>query len=37
MGEFEKAIETYQCITDWLTRQGYDASEHDYPNRKIKN
>jgi tetratricopeptide (TPR) repeat protein len=34
--EFAKAIETYKCIKDWLTRQGYDIAEQEYPNQKIK-
>lgn len=36
MKEFAKAIETYQCINNWLTRQGYDIIEHEYPNQKIR-
>ncbi len=34
--EFAKAIETYKFINDWLTRQGYDIAEQEYPNQKIK-
>lgn len=36
MEEYEKAIEIYQNIKNWLTRQGYDISEHEYPNQKIR-
>ncbi|MDF2542458.1 MAG: hypothetical protein K0S47_2176 [Herbinix sp.] len=36
MGELTKAIETYQCIKNWLSRQGYDSMEHEYPNKKIR-
>lgn len=34
--DFAKAIETYKCINDWLTRQGYDIVEQKFPNEKIK-
>lgn len=35
-GEYEKAIETFQRINDWLARQGYDSIEQEYPNQKIR-
>lgn len=34
-GKFDKAIETYRRINEWLARQGYDSIEQEYPNRKI--
>ena len=36
MGQFAKAIETYESINDWLARQGYDIADQEYPNQKIK-